>query len=331
MHTNLLATVTPAFWKATMQKNAVRYILISSDYAGQRIDNFLITYLKNVPKTHIYRILRKGEIRVNKKRAAPSYRLQANDHVRLPPLQLDVNPLVKTPSRSLQDLLSSRILFEDNHLLIINKPSGIPVHGGSQVALGLIEVLRYMYPKLPHMELVHRLDCDTSGCLIFAKKRSILKEMHEIFRQGKVRKIYWALTKGQWKKTELRVEVSLKKNHLSSGERIVRVDSTGKSSVTLFRPLQTYAHAMLVEAELLTGRTHQIRVHSQYRGHGIAGDEKYGDREFNKQMRQMGLTRLFLHAFMLEFDLPSTRQHIKVNAPLDEELAACLKKLNSSC
>lgn len=310
-----------------MQKSSVQYIAIAPDYAGQRIDNFLITYLKGVPKTHIYRILRKGEVRVNKKRAAPSYRLQANDQIRLPPLELDVKQKPLVPGQSLRDLLSSRILFEDKGLLIINKPAGIPVHGGSQVKLGMVEALRYMYPKSPHLELVHRLDSDTSGCLILAKKRSILKEMHEIFRKGLAHKVYYALTKGHWKKTELRVEMSLKKNQLSSGERIVRVDSTGKPSVTLFHPIKVYSHATLVEATLITGRTHQIRVHSKYHGHHIAGDEKYGDREFNKQLRKAGLNRLFLHAFMVEFDLPSTGQHIKINAPLDKELEECLKML----
>jgi 23S rRNA pseudouridine955/2504/2580 synthase len=321
-------TQNTPFWKIAMQKTSVQYIVISPDYAGQRIDNFLITYLKGVPKTRIYRILRKGEVRVNKKRADPSYRLQSGDQVRLPPMHLEVRDKPPTPSEQLMKLLASRILYEDKGLLIINKPSGIPVHGGSQVKLGLVEALRHMYPKSPHLELAHRLDSDTSGCLILAKKRGILKEMHDLFRQGKMRKVYWALTRGQWKKADLKVEVSLKKNQLNGGERIVRVDSTGKPSITLFRPLKTYeANATLVEATLLTGRTHQIRVHAQYRGHEIAGDEKYGDREFNKQMRQAGLNRLFLHAFMVEFDLPSTGQHLKINAPLDPELEECLKML----
>lgn len=310
-----------------MQKRSVQYIVIAPDYTGQRIDNFLITYLKNVPKTHIYRILRKGEVRVNKKRVAPSYRLQANDHVRLPPLEVDAKQQPPRPSQSLCDLLLSRILFEDNRLLIINKPAGIPVHGGSQVKLGLVEALRSMYPKLPHLELVHRLDSDTSGCLILAKKRSILKEMHELFREGKAHKIYWALTKGHWKENEFHVDVCLKKNQLKSGERIVRIDSTGKPSTTVFRALHVYSNATLVEATLITGRTHQIRVHAKYRGHEIAGDEKYGDRAFNKTMREANLNRLFLHASRIEFALPSTGQHIKIIAPLDRELEECLKML----
>ena len=184
-----------------------------------------------------------------------------------------------------------------------------------------------MFPKLPHLELAHRLDSDTSGCLILAKKRSILKELHSLLREGAVSKIYWALTQGHWKTSELRVDVSLRKNQLSGGERIVRVDKTGKTSLTVFRPLETYADCMLVEATLHTGRTHQIRVHAQYRHHPIAGDEKYGDRDFNKLMRERGLKRLFLHAKHVEFTLPSTGERISVIAPLDQELEACLKTM----
>src|SRR5579872_295096 len=180
-------------------QTSVQYTTISDDYAGQRIDNFLITRLKGVPKTRIYRILRKGEVRVNKKRIEPSYRLQAGDLIRIPPVQLAESGLPKVPSHSLIKILSDRILYEDPYLLIINKPSGIPVHGGSQVKIGIVEALRCMYPKLPHLELAHRLDSDTSGCLILAKKRGILKELHELFRAGKIQKIYLALTKGHWK------------------------------------------------------------------------------------------------------------------------------------
>ncbi len=309
-----------------MQKSPVQYFTIEADFAGQRIDNFLVTRLKNVPKTHIYRILRKGEVRVNKKRVQPNYRVQAGDSVRLPPLQLEVKH-VSAPNQRTVATLEDRILYEDKHLLIINKPSGIPVHGGTGVSMGVVETLRTMYPKLPQLELAHRLDADTSGCLILAKKRSVLRELHELLRAGNVRKIYWTLTKGHWKQAELRVDVALQKNQLSSGERIVRVNKEGKQSLTVFRPLETYTDAMLVEAALFTGRTHQIRVHAQYRSHPIAGDEKYGDREFNKKMREYGLKRLFLHAHSIEFVLPSTGETITVSAPLDPDLEACLKSL----
>lgn len=309
-------------------KATVQYITIESDYANQRIDNFLLTRLKGVPKTRIYRLLRKGEVRVNKKRIDPHYRLQTGDLVRIPPVRLTQQTTSDQPSRSLTTMLSNRILYEDSQLFIINKPSGIPVHGGSQVKIGIVETLRCMYPKWPHLELAHRLDADTSGCLVLAKKRSALKELHELLRTGKIQKMYLALTKGHWKTMELKVDLPLQKNHLSSGERIVRVNKTeGKSSLTVFRPLETFKEAMLVEAHLYTGRTHQIRVHAQYRQHPIAGDEKYGDKTFNKEMRERGLKRLFLHASSIEFVLPTTGQMIKVTAPLDPELTRCLDGL----
>lgn len=312
-----------------MQKNPVQYLDVTAEMAGQRIDNFLVTRLKGVPKTHIYRILRKGEVRVNKKRIDPSYRLQAGDLIRLPPLQLTAIKSKQTPRPRLVSMLTERILFEDKNLLIINKLTGMAVHGGSGVSLGVVEALRTLYPKQT-LELAHRLDAETSGCLILAKKRSALRELHELMRSGKIRKIYWTLTKGHWKKSELRVEEALRKNQLSSGERIVRVDPEGKPSITVFRPLMTYSQAMLMEALLETGRTHQIRVHAKHRGHHIAGDEKYGDREFNKYMRQFGLKRLFLHAYSIEFVLPSTGQAIQITAPLDNDLEACLKALELS-
>jgi 23S rRNA pseudouridine955/2504/2580 synthase len=308
-------------------KIPVKYLTIEADYAGQRIDNFLVTYLKNLPKTRVYRILRKGEVRVNKKRVDPNYRLQAGDYVRLPPMHLEDRPPTPTPSRWSVELLRERILFEDKGLLIINKPSGIPVHGGSNITLGVIEILRTMYPELPHLELAHRLDADTSGCLILAKKRSILKELHELFRAGDVHKVYLTLTKGNWTKPELRVEASLKKNYMSNGERIVKVDNEGKPSLTVFAPVKSFGNAMLVEATLHTGRTHQIRVHARHRSHPIAGDEKYGDKDFNKEMRVFGLKRLFLHSHLIEFTLPATGQQLSVRAGLDEDLQACIDKM----
>lgn len=308
----------------------VKIITIEEDYAGQRVDNFLITYLKSVPKTRIYRLLRKGEIRVNKKRTQPSYRLLAGDQLRLPPMQLESKAEPGVPGRRSVSLLTDSVLYEDPGLLIINKPSGIPVHGGSQVSMGVIEILRTMYPKLPQLELVHRLDADTSGVLILAKKRSVLREMHELFRGSAMRKVYWALTKGYWQKSELRVEAALSKNYLSNGERIVRIDKEGKPSLTVFEPLQRFDGAMLVEATLHTGRTHQIRVHARYRSHPIAGDEKYGDKEFNKQMRQYGVRRLFLHARLIEFTLPSTGKLIRVEAPLDDDLQESLVALSAA-
>lgn len=308
-------------------KTKVTYFKVPADFADQRIDNFLVTRLKGVPKSHVYRILRKGEVRVNKKRIEPSYRLQEDDEIRLPPIRLDDKPIVHAPSQSLAALLEARIIYQDENLMVVNKPSGIPVHGGSKTPMGVIEVLRAMYPKLPHLELVHRLDADTSGCLILAKKRRVLRELHELMRSGKVKKIYSALTQGQWKKEDLYVDAALKKNILSSGERIVRVNDEGKESMTQFKIIETFPMATLVEARLLTGRTHQIRVHAQYRGHPIAGDEKYGDRTFDKIMRTQGLKRLFLHSSLIEFTLPGEKQPMRFEAPLDDDLKRVLATL----
>lgn len=311
-----------------MEKQPVQYVTITADSAGQRIDNFLITYLKGVPRTHIYRILRKGEVRVNKKRAKPSYKLVDGDYIRLPPLQIEPDTVKPKPGNQLMQFLATRILYEDQGLLIINKPSGIPVHGGTGVKLGVVDALRCMYPKLTQLELAHRLDLETSGCLILAKKRSVLRELHELLRARQVEKIYWTLTKGHWKETELTVDVPLLKNQLTSGERIVHVNAEGKPSVTHFRTLEKFATTSLMEATLETGRTHQIRVHAKHRGHPVLGDEKYGDKELNKQLREIGLRRLFLHAYLIRFTLPSTGVEISVTAPLDVELSECLDKLN---
>jgi 23S rRNA pseudouridine955/2504/2580 synthase len=306
----------------------VTYVTIDAEYAGQRIDNFLITRLKNLPKTRVYRILRKGEVRVNKKRVAPSYRLQEGDEIRIPPMRLEEKAAPTMPGHRSVQMLTDCILYEDKGLMVINKPAGIPVHGGSNVSMGVVETLRAMYPQYPHLELAHRLDLDTSGCLILSKKRSVLKELHDLMRSGSVHKVYYALTKGHWTPAEYRVDAALRKNHLSSGERIVKIDKEGKESLTVFEPVQDYTNCMLVEATLHTGRTHQIRVHARYRSHPLAGDEKYGDKEFNKEMRELGLKRLFLHAHKLEFTLPSSGETIKVSASLEPGLQACLDRLS---
>ena len=310
-----------------MQTPSVQYIVINQEVSGQRIDNFLVTYLKGVPKSHIYRILRKGEVRVNKKRVKPLYRLQTGDQVRLPPLHIDDKPPPKTPPKSLLAELQQRILYETKTVLIINKPSGIAVHGGSGVSIAILEALKSLYPHSPQLELAHRLDADTSGCLILAKRRSVLREIHDLLRTGAVHKQYWALTKGHWRKDELRVDVPLLKNQVQSGERVVRVNAEGKPSLTEFKPLQTFNDVSLMEVTLHTGRTHQIRVHAQFRGHPVIGDEKYGDKELNKKMRQLGVKRLFLHSRLIEFTLPSTGELISVTAPLDEDLQAGLNNL----
>ncbi|MDA8561811.1 RluA family pseudouridine synthase [Gammaproteobacteria bacterium] len=310
-----------------MPKKFVQFLTITEEVAGKRIDNYLINLLKGVPKTHIYKILRKGEVRVNKKRIKQTYRLAIDDLVRIPPLNLDEKGLPASPSKNLVSFLASRILFEDENLIVINKPSGLSVHGGSGAKHGLIEILRSMYPKLKQLELVHRLDKPTSGCLLVAKKVSVLNELHDLFRKGLVTKIYQALTRGHWKKEALRVEALLKKCEAKGGERFVRVSDDGKQSLTIFNPLKKYKYCTFMEVMLKTGRTHQIRVHAQFMGHNVAGDEKYGDEKFNVKMRETGLTRLFLHAYFLEFTLPSTGQTISIKSPLDDDLQVFLKLL----
>ena len=304
------------------QHSGVQYFIVSGDYEGQRIDNFLITFLKGVPRPHIYRILRKGEVRVNKKRIPAFYRLQRGDSVRLPPVFLADKAKQVPPSKETIALLSERILYEDEQLLIINKPCGMSVHVGSTVRVGVVEALRYMYPQWVQLELAHRLDSETSGCLILAKKKKILRELHALLRAGQLKKIYWALTQGQWQDAELRVNLPLQKDYREGGKHVVAVHDEGKSALTIFKPIQVFKQASLVEVQLLTGRTHQIRVHASYQGHPIAGDDRYGEAEFNKFARHLGLKRMFLHARSVDFTLPSSNQHIKVVAPLDPELEA---------
>ncbi len=304
-----------------------RHIPIGSENDGQRIDNFLITLLKGVPKSRIYRILRKGEVRVNKGRIRPGYRLKKGDMVRIPPIRVSCDRPPDSPAPYLSARLAQATLYEDDGLLVINKPSGIAVHGGSGLSQGIIETLRAGRPEERFLELVHRLDRDTSGCLMVAKKRSVLRKLHELLRCDKFDKRYLALVEGEWKGGEKRVEAPLRKNMLSSGERIVRVDPQGKPAITLFRPVRRYSGATLLEATLLTGRTHQIRVHAAHVGHPIAGDAKYGSPTFNKRMRNLGLKRLFLHARTVSFELPPEDVPLEFHAPLPDELEAVLNQL----
>ncbi len=311
--------------KPLKTKSSVQYLTITADEAGQRIDNFLIARLKGVPKSRIYRILRKGEVRVNKKRISAFYRIMEKDVVRLPPLFLNEKAAFAPPSKSTVNVLSGRILYNDDYLIILNKPSGMSVHAGSTVRVGVVEAMRHLYPKLPQLELAHRLDSETSGCLVLAKRKRILREIHALLREGRVIKTYWALTKGLWKDSELRVDLPLHKDYLDGGKHVVEVHREGKPALTVFRPIQLFKQATLVEVTLFTGRTHQIRVHAQYQGHPIAGDDRYGDDEFNKLVRGMGLKRMFLHAKSIDFTLPSLGQRITVEAPLDPALQACIK------
>lgn len=309
-------------------KLPVQLIEIEPDFIGQRIDNFLLARLKGVPKSVIYRVLRKGEVRVNKKRIKPEYKLQQDDVVRIPPLTVAAEGEPISVKLSMVKNLEQHILFEDNDLIVLNKPSGMAVHGGSGLQFGVIEALRALRPLAKSLELVHRLDRDTSGCLLIAKKRSVLTHLHEQLRNKTVEKKYWALVAGDWDNKVRKVTEPLKKNTLQSGERVVRVDEAdGKPSETRFRILQRYQQGTLVEAFPVTGRTHQIRVHTACSGHPIACDDKYGDNTFTSQMQQIGLNRLFLHAKILSFVHPNTQTTMRIEAPLDPSLELALTKL----
>ncbi|WP_198675662.1 MULTISPECIES: 23S rRNA pseudouridine(955/2504/2580) synthase RluC [Aliidiomarina] len=304
----------------------VRWLDIDADMAGQRIDNFLRTQLKGVPKSMIYRILRKGEVRVNKKRIKPDYKLQAGDQVRVPPVRVSAPTDLPNPNLAQVSQLTDRILYEDDYLLVVNKPAGMAVHGGSGISFGLIEALRSLRGS-DTLELVHRLDRETSGCLLVAKKRSMLRLLNAQLREKQMKKIYLALVQGEWSKLDRAVTAPLRKQVLQSGERMVRVDGEGKPSETRFKIRQRFAEGTLVQASPVTGRTHQIRVHTQAAGHPIAMDDKYGDQEFSAAMRSLGLQRLFLHAETLSFYHPKSEDWTTVEAPLDAELVQVLDKL----
>ncbi|UTW45829.1 23S rRNA pseudouridine(955/2504/2580) synthase RluC [bacterium SCSIO 12696] len=314
----------------TSTNSSVRFVTVSEDQHGQRVDNFLMSRLKGVPKSRIYRLLRKGEVRVNKGRVKPETRLNEGDQVRIPPVRVSERPALAGPGVGLQKLLADSILYEDERILVINKPAGLAVHGGSGINLGLIESLRAMRPEQPFLELVHRLDRDTSGCILLAKKRSALRWLQDQMRHNQVTKVYTALVKGRWPSDRRRIDVPLRKNEVKSGERVVRVSPDGKPSITHFTVSRRYSRATLVEARLETGRTHQIRVHSQFANHPLAGDNKYGDEDFNEYVKSVGLERMFLHASHLEFQLSQGGERCRVEAPLPDELAKPLANLEST-
>ena len=303
----------------------VQLVEIDAERADQRIDNFLLTHLKGVPKSMIYRLLRTGQVRVNKGRVKPPYRLQKGDLIRIPPVRTAEKDQHPQPGQTVLARIEKSIIFEDSGLIVLNKPSGIAVHGGSGISYGVIEAMRKLKPESASLELVHRLDRETSGCLLISKKRSALRKLHQELRQGEVKKIYLALCKGKWRGGSRMIDAPLQKNVVSSGERIVRVSSDGKEAASRFTPRQRFKLATLMEVELLTGRTHQIRVHAAFSGHPLAGDEKYGDKEFNRLMRDYGLKRLFLHAYRLKF--PWDGNVLEVMSPLDETLESVLSKL----
>lgn len=303
-------------------------VQISEDAAGQRLDNFLLTRLKGVPKSHVYRLLRKGEVRVNKGRVKPDYRLAAGDVVRLPPVRRPEPGAIPARGRSAGVRLETRILHEDERLIVLDKPSGIAVHGGSGLSHGVIEALRAARPEAPYLELVHRLDRETSGCLLIAKRRSMLRSLHELLREGRVEKRYLALVKGRWELGQVRLEDRLRKS-VRGGERLVTVDEGGKAAASIFRPVEIGSAASLLEVRIMTGRTHQIRVQAAEAGHPLAGDERYGDREYNRRMKSLGLERLFLHAASVGWEDPVSGEWRMFSAPLPDDLGEMLSQLET--
>jgi 23S rRNA pseudouridine955/2504/2580 synthase len=304
----------------------VQLITISVEEADQRIDNFLIRICKGVPKSHIYRVLRSGEVRVNKGRIDQTYRLREGDIVRIPPVRVAEQSATPVPA------MEFAVLFEDSHLLVINKPAGVAVHGGSGVSYGVIEQLRASRPDAKFLELVHRLDRETSGVLLLAKRRSSLTNLHEQIREGRIDKRYLALVHGDWKNQRQHVKLPLFKYTTPEGERRVRVQSDGLASHTVFSLVKKYAAYTLLEAELKTGRTHQIRVHLASSGFPIAGDDKYGDFALNRSLQKadgtrIALKRMFLHACQVTFTHPDTGTPVTLKAPLPAECERFLRSL----
>lgn len=301
----------------------VRIVEIGPERDGQRVDNALMTMLKGVPRSLVYRILRTGQVRINGKRAKPETRLAIGDMLRIPPVRVAEREEGVAPSGMVKSVADA-VIFEDKHFLVIDKPVGIAAHGGSGVSHGAIELLRAARPN-EHLELVHRLDRDTSGVLVLAKSRSGLTGLQALIRENTVTKQYLCLMTGTPRKARFDVNAPLLKSVMHGGERLVRVDDAGKPSLTYFKELEQYPGARLMQATLGTGRTHQIRVHAQYAGHPLAGDPKYGDEAANKRFRAVGLKRMFLHAARMSFDLDG--RNYDFSSPLPDELKAFLDKL----
>lgn len=310
-----------SFGKVTVQK-----VRIAAEDAGQRLDNFLFRSLKGVPKSRIYRMLREGEVRVGGRRAKPEYKLIAGDEVRIPPARVAAPGQTSSLGRFTRPLLE-RVIYRDDALLVIDKPAGQAVHGGSGVSLGIIEQLRLELPGARYLELAHRLDKETSGVLMLALKRSALVELHRMLRAGETRKTYLTLVRGPWHDAVRHVKLSLHKYLNEEGERRVMADADGQRAHTVFRLARPAGGFALLEAELKTGRTHQIRVHLAAIGHPIAGDDKYGDFELNRALKKSGLRRMFLHAERLQLAHPLTGRPLSLEAPLPEDLAAFLAGL----
>jgi 23S rRNA pseudouridine955/2504/2580 synthase len=309
-------------------KSAATSIEVDDANAGQRIDNFLVSRFKGVPKSHLYRIIRSGEVRVNSKRVGAAGRLAVGDVIRVPPIRAaEPNKEAAHPSAAQLVALEGHILYEDASLLVLDKPAGLAVHGGSGVSLGAIEAMRAARPQQKFLELVHRLDRDTSGILLLAKKRSALLSLHRQMRSGEVDKRYLVLVKGEWRQQERTVRLALTKFVTADGERRVQVKADGLASETVFRLRERYGGYSLLEAQLKTGRTHQIRVHLAHLGFPIAGDDKYGDFPLNKKLTKVGLKRMFLHAARLHLKHPESAETLPLEAKLPADLAGFLVRL----
>ncbi len=309
------------------QASGVQFLTIDEANAGQRLDNFLLARLKGVPRSWVYRVLRRGEVRVNKGRCKPERRLQHGDVVRIPPLRQATRSATQPRAAAIERMVQS-IVYEDTLILVVDKPSGVAVHGGSGVSHGVIELMRAARPGAPFLELAHRLDRETSGCLLLAKRRSALRTLQDLQRRGQIEKRYLALLSGRTRRGAWRADAPLRKNTLKSGERVVRVDAAGKVAVSHFTVQARYPEATLVEVLLETGRTHQIRVHAAASGLPILGDPKYGDEEANRAFRERGLRRLFLHASSLRFRWPETGLKYHIRAPLPQDLQGVLNMMD---
>lgn len=309
-------------------RRAARTVVVAEADAGQRIDNFLARHMKGIPRSHVYRVLRTGQVRVNRGRIRAHYRLQAGDEVRIPPFA--AAPDRPLPAAEGFAWLRDRIVYRDAALMVLDKPAGVAVHAGSGVAYGVIEGLRALFPEERELELAHRLDRDTSGCLVVTRTRSALRSVHRALREGRMEKRYLALVAGRWAGGARDIRAPLQRNVPRGGERLVEVDEEGKAAHSRFRPLTWFRDATFMEVTIATGRTHQIRVHAAHAGHPVAGDTKYGDEEYNRRMRTAGLRRLFLHAQFVALDLGAGERAWSASAPLPADLRAVLETLEET-
>ncbi len=318
---------TPSRESAT---GSTYYQNIDQELVGQRLDNFLLGQLKGVPRSHVYQLIRSGQVRVNSGRVRAGYRLKLGDRVRVPPVSRRAAARAKIPEGGLR-WLEDRILAEDSRLLVLDKPPGMAVHAGTGIDFGCIEALRSLRPGLRTLELVHRLDRGTSGCLLVAKRRSALRRLHRLLRDGGMQKRYLTLLKGSWQHGRVNVDAPLLTQRHRNGESYVSVHESGKSALSRFRVVESYSsRATLMEVSIETGRTHQIRAHAVYMGHPVAGDERYGDAEFNAQLRQLGLRRIFLHAHAVDFVWPDSEEEFMISSPLPADLREVQRRLESS-